>query len=156
MLFLLLLSFIWTEMFIFNGIYCKLWRAQMVFSIISLISSWYWIYFSNYQTWDTMWHAVAEFESHCVLSDHLQMGGKLKTAGGTMVTRAILLCNHFQLSLLRLITLFIIKRNYTSKSISKLSMQSLKGFPSSIPKALNAELNEPHCKQFGPVEVNRS
>ncbi len=41
-------------------------------------------------------------------------------------------------TLLHLITLFIIKRNYPSKSISKLSMQSLKGFLSSIPKALNA------------------
>ncbi len=42
------------------------------------------------------------------------------------------------LSLLRLITLFIIKGNYPCKSISKLSMQSLKGFPLSIPKACNA------------------
>ncbi len=41
-------------------------------------------------------------------------------------------------SLLPLITLFIIKRSYPSKSISKLSMQSLKGFPWSIPKAYNA------------------
>ena len=43
------------------------------------------------------------------------------------------------LSLLRLITLFIIKRNYPFKSISKLSIQSLKRFPWSIPIALNTE-----------------
>ncbi len=44
------------------------------------------------------------------------------------------------LSLLRLIiiTLFIIKGNYPSKSISKLSMQSLKGISQSNPKALTA------------------
>ncbi len=41
-------------------------------------------------------------------------------------------------SLICLITLFIIKGNYPFKSISKRSMQSLKDFPSSIPKVLDA------------------